>query len=492
MKDMNEDSLDNQFDPWEIDKIQAEIDKDLNIGAEADLPEESESPNGLRETVEESVITEALGENKAISDGSCDFFKETVKNQPKRSFKHIAALVCVAAVLCGLSAGFALFAAGTWHGARGGAQISARTEGHFMQPIQPNFSFVQDMELQGNPQIEHIYGVMSFANLIESIKPSVVCLTAYKPVTGPENFFNIPGFGAPDNRSGTDRRLAPHGGSGIIFDQDDERLFIVTNNHVIVGAERVGVSFNGSEDVPAHLIGRDVDSDLAVLSVAIRDVQALGINDFTIAAFANSESMRVGDFVIAVGNALGRGATATFGFVSAVDMEVEAYGRTFTVIQTDAAINPGNSGGPLLNLRGEVIGINMLKFVDASVEGTGYALTSNVAMPIIERIRNQVARPLLGIQGSDMTETAARAFNLPMMGIIVEVVIEGSGAYRAGIRRTDIITSFNGYPVLNMQDLSERVQSHDVGDTVEITLIRDGRDVITLEATLLEANNTNF
>ncbi|MCL2564582.1 MAG: trypsin-like peptidase domain-containing protein [Defluviitaleaceae bacterium] len=484
---MNDDSLDKQFDPWEIDKIQAEIDRDLNL-----IPEPAEPEFGQREISEDSIVTENLGDNRAALDNSCDFFKETVKNPSKMTFKRTALLVCVAAVLCGLSAGLAIFAAGTWHDSRFAPATALRSDMVFNPP---NFSFVGDMEIGDTPlvQVDPLTGVMSFADLIESIKPSVVNLTSYKPAPVASNFFNIPG--APSFPGTDGSGLVPQGGTGIIFDRDDERLFIVTSNHVIDGAERVGVSIQGAGDVSAAFVGRDFDADLAVLSVLVRDVQALGINDFTIAAFADSQSMRVGDFVIAVGNALGRGTSATFGFVSVVDKELEYGNRTFTVIQTDAAINPGNSGGPLLNLRGEVIGINMMKFVEASVEGTGYALTSNVAMPIIEQIRNQQPRPILGVRGATITENVARAFSLPAMGVVVDSVIPDTGAYNAGIMQHDIITSFDGQPVLNFDILAEEVRSRSVGDTVEIILIRRVRDemtTITLQVTLLEYSSANF
>ena len=481
--------LDNQFDPQEIDRIQAEIERSLNQEPQLDsnflgntVPiDESVAEHGLRETVEDSVVGQHFGDIDAPIETN-SFFKEAVKPKPKVGFNRVVALVCVAAILCGISAGAVIFAAGNLFG--GNASMTHHGAASFAPFIEPNFSFVADMEAEP-PQVEHLQGVMSFADLIDNVRPSVVCITAYKE-TGAHNFFAIPGA---DRQGG---RLSPHSGSGIIFDKDEYRIFIVTNNHVIAGAERVTVSINGTDEVEGAFVGRDFDTDLAVLSVLIRDFQAIGVNDFTVAAFADSSSMRIGDFVIAVGNALGRGNVATFGFVSAVDTEVYAYGRMFTVIQTDAAINPGNSGGALLNLRGEVIGINMLKFVDATVEGTGYALTSNVAMPIIERIRNQTPRPLLGIQGTNMTDTIARAFNLPMMGVIVESVFEGSGAYIAGIRQSDIITSFGGYPVLNMEGLAGMVQSHSIGDTVDVTILRDGRDVIEKRVTLLENTHTSF
>ena len=480
--------LDNQFDPQEIDRIQADIEKSLNpepvdvkAVEVADLADESTMEFGLREVVKDSIISEASFNAIDAPIEPNSFFKEGIKPKAQGGFKRIAILVCVAAILCGFSAGAVIFAAGNWFG--GSSSVTSHAIASAAPFIDPNFSFVTDMDT-APLQIDPLHGVMSFADLIDNVRPSVVCITAYKE-SGAQNFFAIPGA---DRES----RLSPHSGSGIIFDKDDYRIFIVTNNHVIAGAERVTVSINGTDEVEGVFVGRDFDTDLAVLSVLIRDFQAIGVNDFTVAAFANSDTMRIGDFVIAVGNALGRGSVATFGFVSAVNTEVYAYGRMFTVIQTDAAINPGNSGGALLNLRGEVIGINMLKFVDATVEGTGYALTSNVAMPIIERIRNQTPRPLLGIQGTNMTETISRAFNLPMMGVIVESVFEGSGAYLAGIRQSDIITSFGGYPVVNMENLSGMVQSHNIGDTVEVTILRDGREVIEVNVTLLENIHTSF
>ena len=492
MKDDSFDNLlDDQFDPTEIDRIQAEIERKLNPkpqepiqSPDEALPVVDENECGKRECVESSVVSEqSFGSFNAI-DAPIEpnsFFKESVKHSNGSGFKRTAILVCVAAILCGVSVGAMLVFAGNLFGT--GAQMAHSTFAP-AGAIEPNFSFVGDLESEDVVYSAPIYGVMSFANLIDNVRPSVVCITAYKEVNAP-SFFPTPG-------ADSGGRLAPHSGSGIIFDKDDYRLFIVTNNHVIMDAERVTVSINGTDEVNATFMGRDFDSDLAVLSVSIRDFQAIGVNDFTVAAFADSDSMRIGDFVIAIGNALGRGNVATFGFVSAVNAEVYAYGRTFTMIQTDAAINPGNSGGALINLRGEVIGINMLKYVGTDVEGTGYAITSNVAMPIIERIRNQQPRPLLGIQGTNMTETISRAFSLPMMGIIVESVFEGSGAYNAGIRHSDIITSFGGYPVLSMENLSEMVQSHSIGDVVDVTIIRDGRDVIELEVTLLENVHLRF
>jgi len=482
---------DNPFDISEIDRIQAEIDKDLlSVDTEAVLADENMQidsfDQGVREVVTQSVIEQDCGDNKAAAnlDTNSSFFKETVKSEAqgggKGKFKRLIAIACIVSVLGGFSIGIAISVATHFI-------IPKLTAGEGNAPASynieqtPAFTFVRDAEnLIDTVANEPLSGVPSFAGLIDSVEPSVVCITAMKTSSAG----NI--FGAQIEED------VPSGGSGIIFDKDDEKLYIVTNEHVVSGASSVAVSVKGSEEVAASLVGKDVGSDLAVISVNIKDLQKNGINEFTIAAFAESGSMRVGDFVIAVGNALGKGNTATFGFVSGVNKEIVVEGKPFTVIQTDAAINPGNSGGPLINLKGEVIGINMVKFVEARVEGTGYALTTDLAMPIIEQIRNKTARPLLGIQGFNMTETVAQAFSLPMMGIIVESVVPDSGADKAGIKPSDIITSFNGQTVLNMSQLSEEVQKCAIGDAVEVKLIRDGKDNVTLNVILLEDNSTSF
>lgn len=483
----------NPFDSSEIDRIQAEIDKDLmRINAEAGISTTAESNiqpplncEGTRQTVNDSIVYPNYGNNAAAAemDSNTQFFKETVKceaeKKSKRRFKQVIALFCVIAILGGGSAGVAIALTN-----KNSAAVAAESNVTVSQS--PSFTFLQDENgILNELKVEPLSDVPTFADLIDAVEPSVACITAIKTTaidTG--EFFSIP---MPDASA-----EAPYGGSGIIFDKDDEKLYIVTNNHVVSGASAVSVSISGSEDVPAILVGREADSDLAVISVNIKDLQQKGVNDFVIAAFANSKSMRVGDFVIAVGNALGEGNTATFGFVSAVDKEINVDGQPFTVIQTDAAINPGNSGGPLINLKGEVIGINMVKFVKDSVEGTGYALTSEVAMPLIEQIRNKTARPLLGISGINMTQTVASAYSLPMMGIIVDSVVTDSGADKAGIKASDIITSFNGKAVLSMSQLTEEVQKCNIGDKVEVKLIRDGETAMTIEVTLLEDNSTNF
>jgi len=480
----------NPFDVSEIDRIQAEIDKDLlpSNNEESVLATEqadmASADSGVREIVTESVIAPDFGDNKAaenMADNNA-FFRETVKSETgkhtKGKFRRFAALVCIASIFGGLAIGIAIPLTTQLVIPR---LTGSSAQNSYNIEQSPAFTFLQEAEGLTDPSVnETLMGVPSFAGLIDSVEPSVVCITSMK--TNAVNSL----FGSQSGES------VPSGGSGIIFDKDDEKLYIVTNEHVVSGAVSVAVSVAGSEEVAASLVGKDADSDLAVISVNIKDLQKNGINNFTIAAFARSGSMRVGDFVIAVGNALGKGNTATFGFVSGVNKEIEVEGKPFTVIQTDAAINPGNSGGPLINLKGEVIGINMVKFVADRVEGTGYALTSDLAMPIIEQIRNKTARPLLGIQGFNMTDTVAKAFSLPMMGIIVETVVPDSGADKAGIKPSDILTSFNGQTVLNMSQLSEEVQKCAIGDTVEVILIRDGKDTITLNVTLLEDNSANF
>jgi serine protease Do len=189
---------------------------------------------------------------------------------------------------------------------------------------------------------------------------------------------------------------------------------------------------------------------------------------------------------------LGEGNTATAGIISAKDKIINVDGTKLNVIQTDAAINPGNSGGPLINMRGEVIGINTAKFSESTVEGMGYSITSGVAKPIIEKLTNQETRPYLGIEASDVTKKIADLYNLPAMGVYVGTVMVGSSAEKAGIQPSDIITSFNEESILNFKDLTAALQKCKIGESVKVKVLRQGKDTITLNVVLTSLPDTNF
>ena len=263
-------------------------------------------------------------------------------------------------------------------------------------------------------------------------------------------------------------------GSGIIVKQDDKYLYIATNNHVVADAESLTVQFCNDKTVSCEVKGTDSADDLAV-------VKAIKVATIS----KDSDSLEVGQGVIAIGNALGYGQSVTNGIISAlgrtVTVQDEQTGETIVnnnMIQTNAAINPGNSGGALLNAQGEVIGINSAKYSDTSVEGFGYAIPMSDAMPIIEQLItkekvDQAQSAFLGIQGQDISSDIASAYNMPE-GVYVYQVVEGSAAEKAGIRQGDIITAIDGKTVTSMSQLKENLAYYKAGDKGKVTFQRLG------------------
>lgn len=278
-------------------------------------------------------------------------------------------------------------------------------------------------------------------------------------------------------------------GSGIIVGQNDTELLLVTNYHVVASAEELTVQFVDGKQVQAQTKGTDEDKDLAVIAVQLGDIDADTMNQIKIAELGSSDDLTVGEPVIAIGNALGYGQSVTTGVVSALDRPIAVSStqstsqmdatEVNTFIQTDAAINPGNSGGALLNMRGEVIGINSNKIGGSAVEGIGYAIPISDAKPIIEELMNKQTRlkvgennqGYLGITGVDVVDEYAQIYDAPK-GVYVSKVIEGTGADQAGLVRGDIITALNGEKVTSMAELKEELSYYAVGTTVELTIMQ--------------------
>ena len=264
-------------------------------------------------------------------------------------------------------------------------------------------------------------------------------------------------------------------GSGIIYSQDG---YIVTNYHVIEAAisdekAKVEVALEGSEEwIPATLVGYDKVTDLAVIKIDKTGLQA--------AEFGTSSNLKVGDIAVAIGNPLGQdfAGTVTSGIISALNRTITTDGRTYKLIQTDAAINSGNSGGALANSKGEVIGINTVKVVATGVEGIGFAIPSDEAVPIIKELieNKKVARPSIGISGINVTEAISKAYNL-RMGIYVNEVLENSPASKAGFKAGDIIIKAEGQEVKTMDELNTLKYKHKIGDEFKVTVLRDSKEV---------------
>ena len=266
-------------------------------------------------------------------------------------------------------------------------------------------------------------------------------------------------------------------GSGIIFYENEHSIFIVTNLYVVQGGTSWDLTFSGGISLPGHVVGSDRTLGLAVLSIYKTELIDAGIETVFIAAFGDSDQMVLGDWVFAIGNSMGEGNSITRGIISAIDVSVElSPTRTQIFLQTDAAINYGNSGGPLINTRGEIIGINYnltdFLFGRSLVEGMGHSIPSNDVVPALHEIVNNPT-PALGIGGASLTEAMAENLGIPHIGAFVTDVFPNSAAYRGGIQRGDIITGFAGQTVFDFYELRYLIRQHQVGDEVEVRLLRN-------------------
>ncbi len=279
-------------------------------------------------------------------------------------------------------------------------------------------------------------------------------------------------------------------GSGVIFYSDDDKVAIATNNHVVNGANSIFVTFEGDASVPAKVVGTKSESDLAVITVSWEALKSAGVKNVSVASFGDSDHLEVGDSVIAIGNAMGMGLSATDGMVSMTEQTINVEGNQLNVLQTSAAINGGNSGGPLVNSAGEVVGINTAKYNSSMAEGMGYAIPSNVIKPIVEDLleNGTQPRPYIGIKGTSITSENADLYKLPVGALIMEVA-EGGPAEKAGIMVGDIITSFNGNTVMDMDSLVKIVGETKVGDTVDVHVVRDGKTGHDLKMTIADKNS---
>ena len=307
------------------------------------------------------------------------------------------------------------------------------------------------------------------SSVVDEVMPSIVAITNTGTVT--YNSF----FGKKSQQSQSC-------GSGIIVSEDDDYLYIATNNHVVADSEELTVQFDDDSVVKAEIRGTDPDDDLAVVRVKKSDLGKDTYSNIKIATIGDSDSVVVGSPAIAIGNALGYGQSVTTGIVSALNRTVTTQdsqtGETVTnnkLIQTDAAINPGNSGGALLNENGEVIGINSVKYSSTEVEGIGYAIPMSVAKPIIESLiqdgkytnENQA---YLGIKGGDVSSEMV-AYGFPQ-GVYVSSVSAGSGAANAGLQEGDIITAIDSTKISSMTELQSALKSYQAGDKVTLTVAR--------------------
>ncbi len=337
-------------------------------------------------------------------------------------------------------------------------------------------------------------GSMDVTSIVQSAMPSIVAITN-KSVQEVQNYFSMFSRGG-----GTQEQEVESQGSGIIIGQNDSELLIATNNHVVEGADTLSVCFADDNACEATVKGTDSDNDLAVIAVKLSDISDDTMSKIKIAEIGDSNQLQVGEQVVAIGNALGYGQSVTTGIVSAVNRQLEDSNSENGFIQTDAAINPGNSGGALLNMQGQVIGINSAKLASTEVEGMGYAIPVSTASPIFEDLMNRQTRTkvssdqaaALGIKGQTVDSSIAEAYGIPQ-GVYVAEVEQGSAAEKAGITAGSVITKFDDTTIESMDDLKSRLEYYAAGETVDLVVkIADNGSYVekTLTITLDKADTS--
>ena len=269
-------------------------------------------------------------------------------------------------------------------------------------------------------------------------------------------------------------------GSGVIIGKNDSELLIVTNNHVVEDSTALSVQFVDGKSYDAEIKGTDSNVDLAVIAIPLSSISQDTLNSLSFAKYGDSDSVSVGDQVVAIGNALGYGQSVTTGIISAKDRDISTKGGTESgLLQTDAAINPGNSGGALLNMNGELIGINVAKYSDTTVEGMGYSIPSKKVKEIVEGLSKRTTRAkvsqeekgYIGIQGKTVDSSISEAYNMPE-GIYIFKLLTGEGIDNSALQEKDIITKFDGQSVASLEELSGLLSRYKAGEKVEVTVQR--------------------
>ena len=327
---------------------------------------------------------------------------------------------------------------------------------------------------------------MDVSTIAENVMPSVVAINI-SAIVEQQGMFGY-----------TQQYEAEGSGSGIIIGENDSELLMVTNNHVVSDATTVNVTFADGESYEAQVKSTDSDTDLAIVVVKLSDIKESTMNQIKIATIGDSDSLKVGEQVVAIGNALGYGQSVTTGIVSAKDRTNST--NTTPLIQTDAAINPGNSGGALLNMKGEVIGINSSKYSDTTVEGMGYAIPITAVQDRLDDLMNRQTREkvseeekgYLGISCQTVSSDVSEAYGIPT-GVLVAEVQSGSAAEKAGIKKNYVITKIDGQSISSAEELTEKLNYYKSGETVPITyeyMKNNEYTEKTVDVTLMDNPNT--
>lgn len=388
--------------------------------------------------------------------------EQTHKPHKKNSFMRSAALVTAAAVVFGAVAG------GTMFGVNRGAELlfpsQTQTQGALAQT--PTVQAASQTSTQNNGTV-----IEDVSPIVDAVMPSVVAITNTMLYKGNSWFGQSQTYEVPSS------------GSGIIVGENESELLVVTNNHVIEDATSLSVTFIDQSTVDAAIKGTDSESDLAVIAIPLDKISADTKAQIKAASLGDSDALKMGQGVIAIGNALGLGQSVTVGHVSALNREITVDNVKKNVIQTDAAINPGNSGGALLNAQGEVIGINEAKYASAQVEGVGYAIPISNVKSIIDDLKTRTTKVevaeaeqgYLGIQIRNIDSSMAQLYGMPE-GVYVYKITEDSAASESDLHEKDIITKLDGETVRTNADLSNLLTYYKAGTTVTLTVqsLQDG------------------
>ena len=370
--------------------------------------------------------------------------------KPKKGYAKKVALVVGAAVLFGAVGGVTM---------QGTSYLTGKLLGKNTKSTVGTTKTVSNAKLTTSTSTV----TSDVSDIVENTLPSIVSITNMS-VQEVQNFFG-----------GISQQESESAGSGIIISQNDSELLVVTNNHVVEGSDTLTVTFNDGNSVEAQIKGTDSARDLAVVAVPLDKISDDTMNAIKVATLGDSDSLKVGEPAIAIGNALGYGQSVTTGIVSATGRTIDGFDGEY--IQTDAAINPGNSGGALLNANGEVIGINSAKINSSAVEGMGFAIPISDASDVIQNLMNKETRSkvsdeergYLGIKEYDVSEEGAQMYNMPT-GVYVKEVMSGGGAEKAGLTKGSIITGFEGSSISGTSSLQEQLQYYKAGEEVTLTV----------------------
>ena len=411
--------------------------------------------------------------------------KEKVKKEHGKGGFGVKLAKCAAiALVFGLISGSVFAGTNQLLGTKWSNSESAKTEASL------NKSSSGDTVKAANTSSKAVTDLTDVSDIADNVMPSIVAITNMSE----KQVSTWYGYTASQPQESC--------GSGIIVSQDDQYIYVATNNHVVSGATTLSVCFVGNdvvnaeeetvdmsgsdgdvnvEDaVSAKIKGTDESNDLAVVAVQKSDIPEDTLSQIKIAQLGNSDDLQVGEQVVAIGNALGYGQSVTSGWISALNRNISTDdGTSSGLIQTDAAINPGNSGGALLNMQGEVIGINSAKYADSAVEGMGYAIPISKAQPILEELMNRQTRDkvesenaaYLGVVTADLSTEAIQMYDMPEGAFVIRVE-KNSAAGKAGIQKGDIIVSFDGQTVSGKDDLESKLAYYASGETVDVVVSR--------------------